>query len=100
MTLDDYNIEFKNLFSEFKIVSHVIPSKLVEGFMTYKEFRDKYELIVMKLDDVSFIELLKIYEKPKHFNIIIQAQLAVFSSEKKGGKLNETNHFTYTTFIN
>jgi len=40
MTLDDYNIEFKNLFSEFKIVSHVIPSKLVEGFMTYKEFRD------------------------------------------------------------
>jgi len=54
----------------------------------------------MNLDDVSFIELLKIYEKSKHFNIIIQAQLAVFSSEKKGGKLNETNHFTYTTFIN
>jgi len=87
MTLDDYNIEFKNLFSEFKIVSHVIPSKLVEGFMTYKEFRDKYELIVIKLDDVSFIELLNIYEKPKHFNIIIQAQLAVFSSEKKRRKI-------------
>jgi hypothetical protein len=87
MTLDDYKLEFENLFSEFKTVSHVIPSKPVEGFMTAKEFRDKYELIVMKLDDESFIALLKQWENIKHFNVIIQAILSVLSSEKRRREL-------------
>ena len=82
MTIDEYNQSFLDLIREAKTVSHY-SDRPEAGQMTSDEFCNRICELLAKFSDDDFSTFATKIKFSKHFNVIIQAQVAALNRESR-----------------
>ena len=82
MNIDQYNQSFLDLIREAKTVSHCSDRPEV-GHMSSTDFCNRICELLAKLSDVDFSTFATKIKFSKHFNVIIQAQVAALNRESR-----------------
>jgi len=82
MTIDEYNKSFLDLIHEAKSVSHCSDRPEV-GNMSSTDFCNRICELLAKLSDDDFSTFATKIKFSKHFNVIIQAQVAALNRESR-----------------
>jgi hypothetical protein len=82
MTLDEYYHSFSELLREAKTVSHCSDRPEV-GHMSSTDFCNRICELLAKFSDDDFSTFATKLKFSKHFNVIIQAQVAAVNLESK-----------------
>ena len=78
MTIDEYNQSFFDLLRKLKTVGHS-----ADVGMSYVDFRDQICELLSKFSNDDFMNFATKLKFSKHFNVIIQAQVAAVNFETK-----------------
>ena len=78
MTIEEYNQSFFDLLRKSKIVGHS-----TDVGMSYVDFRDQICELLSKFSNDDFMNFATKLKFSKHFNVIIQAQVAAVNFETK-----------------
>ncbi len=82
MNIDQYNQSFLDLIREAKTVSHCSDRPEV-GHMSSTDFCNRICELLAQLSDDDFSTVATKIKFSKHFNVIIQAQVAALNRESR-----------------